>query len=203
MLGTNPLSLAAPGKDGDSFVLDMATTTVAVGKIEVLNRKNEPIPEGWAQDSEGRVTTDASVALQAGSGLMPLGGVEETSGYKGYGLAVLVEVLCGILGGSAYGPNIHRWADGNRVANLGHCFVAVDPSCFAPGFEDRLEDLMCQLRNLPATDPEKPVLVPGDPERMHVEKVEEDGGIPYHSSQLNPSEALAKRLGVTPLRVIQ
>lgn len=202
-LGSNPISLAAPGKDGDDFVLDMATTTVAVGKIEVLNRRNESIPEGWAQDSEGRITTDAGVALKTGSGLMPLGGAEDTAGYKGYGLAMLVEVFCGMLGGSAYGPNIHRWGDCDRVADLGQCFVAVDPSCFAPGFEDRLDDLMCQLRNLPPVDTEKPVIVPGDPERMHEVEVEKYAGILYHISQLNSSETLAKRLGVTPLRVIQ
>ncbi|GFG29274.1 hypothetical protein Cfor_07951 [Coptotermes formosanus] len=99
-LGTNPLSLAAPGKSGDSFVLDMATTAVAVGKIEVQRRKGEPITEGWAQDAQGQSTTDADLAFKTKC-LMPLGGPEITSGYKGYGLGLLVETFCGILSGKA------------------------------------------------------------------------------------------------------
>nr|CAD7442095.1 unnamed protein product [Timema bartmani] len=97
-LGTNPISLAAPAQDGDSFVLDMATTAVAVGKIEVQRRKKESIPENWALGPDGRVTTDTDVAFNTGC-LLPLGGVEQTSGYKGYGLGLLVETFCGMLGG--------------------------------------------------------------------------------------------------------
>lgn len=97
-LGTNPLSLAAPAQNGDSFVLDMATTGVAVGKIEIQRRKGQPIPEGWAQDKQGHVTTDAQIAYDSGC-LMPLGGSEITSGYKGTGLGLMVETLCGILSG--------------------------------------------------------------------------------------------------------
>nr|CAD7442097.1 unnamed protein product [Timema bartmani] len=100
-LGTNPLSLAAPALKRDSFILDMATSAVAVGKIEVKMKAQQPIPEGWAQDAEGNITTDASVAFKA-SHLMPLGGSEETSGYKGYGLAMLVETLCGVLAGEDF-----------------------------------------------------------------------------------------------------
>ncbi|KAJ8305519.1 hypothetical protein KUTeg_016064 [Tegillarca granosa] len=94
ILGTNPLSLAAPSNT-DSFVLDMATSTVALGKMS-----NDPKP------------------VLDGGGLMPVGGSELTGGYKGYGLAMLVEIFCGILSGSAYGPNIRRWKDTDREANL-------------------------------------------------------------------------------------
>lgn len=93
-LGTNPLSIAAPANNRDSFVLDMATTAVAVGKIEMQRRKELPIPEGWAQDPKGDITTDAELAFKTGC-LMPVGGAEVTSGYKGYGLGAMVEVLCG------------------------------------------------------------------------------------------------------------
>ncbi|KAK9679663.1 Malate/L-lactate dehydrogenase [Popillia japonica] len=133
MLGTNPLSLAAPGKEGDNFVLDMATTAVAVGKIEIARRKGAPIPDGWAQDKEGHITTDTTEALARGSCLMPLGGSETNSGYKGYGLGFLVEIFCGILGGATYGPNVRKWGTTDRTANLGQCFVAINPQCFAPG----------------------------------------------------------------------
>ncbi|XP_046661703.1 uncharacterized oxidoreductase YjmC-like [Homalodisca vitripennis] len=200
-LGTNPLSLAAPAKDGDSFVLDMATTAVAVGKIEVQRRKNEPIPVGWAQGPDGRPTTDADLAFKT-SALMPLGGEERTSGYKGYGLALLVETFCGILAGSDFGPNIRKWMDGTRPANLGQCFVAINPACFAPGFEQRMSDMNNILRHLEPADPEKPVLVPGDPERKNIEKVNNEGGVLYHENQLKASAELAAKLNVNPMKTL-
>ncbi|XP_055697713.1 uncharacterized oxidoreductase YjmC [Phlebotomus papatasi] len=203
-LGTNPLSLAAPGNHGDSFVLDMATTAVAVGKIEMQRRKNEPIPKGWAQDPSGKPTTDASLAFDTGC-LMPLGGEELTSGYKGYGLGVLVEVMCGIMSGSNYASNIRKWthAGAEEIANLGQCFIAVDPNCFAPGFSDRLTDLNDLLRGLPSSDPDKPVLVAGDPEKTHMAKVEKSGGINYHVNQVKTCMSLAERLKITPLQFIK
>lgn len=76
----------------------MATTSVAVGKIEMQMRKNAPIPGSWAQDTKGNITTDANVAFNSAA-LMPLGGAEINSGYKGFGLGLMVEVLCGILSG--------------------------------------------------------------------------------------------------------
>lgn len=149
-LGTNPLSLAAPAHNGDSFVLDMATTAVAVGKIEMQRRKNEPIPLGWAQDPHGKPTTDAELAFKTGC-LMPLGGAEITSGYKGYGLAALVEILCGVLGGGRFATQVRKWSHsgGTDPANLGQCFVAVNPDCFAPGFKDRVTELNSILRGMP------------------------------------------------------
>nr|CAD7261477.1 unnamed protein product [Timema shepardi] len=199
-LGTNPLTLAAPAQNGDSFVLDMATTAVAVGKIEVQRRKNESIPENWALGPDGRVTTDVDVAFNTGC-LLPLGGTEQSSGYKGYGLGLLVETFCGILGGSLYGPNVRRWmqtSSGDKV-NLGQCFIAVDPECFAPGFQGRMSDLLGYLRGMEPSDPEKPVQVPGDPERKHMKSVDEQGGISYHQNQLKASAELAEKLEIRPM----
>ncbi|RZC35486.1 uncharacterized protein BDFB_003152 [Asbolus verrucosus] len=198
-LGTNPLSLGAPATDGDSFVLDMATTAVAVGKIEIQKRKKETIPEGWALDGEGKVTTDAAVGYDSRR-LMPLGGSEDHSGYKGYGLGMLVEVFCGMLAGSAYGPNIRSWGDFSKKADLGHGFLAINPNCFAPGFEDRMSDLMSHIRNMEAVDPEKPVLVAGDPERLHMESVNQAGGLRYVQDQHDTCQKLAKELKVQPLQ---
>ncbi|XP_049294058.1 uncharacterized oxidoreductase YjmC [Anopheles funestus] len=202
-LGTNPISVGAPGKDGDGFVLDMATTAVAVGKIEMQRRKNEPIPVGWAQGPDGHPTTDASVAFDTAC-LMPLGGTEVTSGYKGYGLGAMVEVFCGILSGANYATKIRKWthAGADSEADLGQCFVAINPACFAPGFEGRLSDLNSILRNMPMTDPNHPVLVAGDPERLHMAKVDKDGGLPYHVNQIKTCTELSERLGVKPIEVI-
>ncbi|XP_055625034.1 uncharacterized oxidoreductase YjmC [Toxorhynchites rutilus septentrionalis] len=199
-LGTNPIAVGAPAKNGDGFVLDMATTAVAVGKIEIQRRKGEPIPVGWAQDPTGHPTTDANVAFDTAC-LMPLGGTELTSGYKGYGLSAMVEMFCGIMAGSNYATNIRKWthAGSDSEANLGQCFVAVNPTCFAPGFEARLSDLNGILRNMPRTDESKPVLVAGDPERNHMKKVDKDGGLAYHENQIKTCNQLSERLGVPPI----
>jgi len=189
-LGTNPITLAAPGLDGDQFVLDMATTAVALGKLEIQSRKNEPIPAGWASDKEGKVTTNASDGMQGC--LMPLGGAENTSGYKGFGLATMVEIFCGVLAGASYGPNIRNWLNTRTKANLGQCFIAVDPGCFAPGFEARLSDLMTHFRQMEPTDPGLPVMVAGDPERKHMAQVDAEGGIRYHNNHIKSLAEFAR-----------
>jgi LDH2 family malate/lactate/ureidoglycolate dehydrogenase len=122
-LGTNPLSLAAPAEHGDQFVLDMATTSVAVGKLEIASRKGERIPKGWAVDAEGHETTDPSAGVAGG--VMPLGGAEETSGYKGYGLGMLVEIFCGILADGAWGPNVRNWMTTDVDADLVRILVVL------------------------------------------------------------------------------
>jgi len=112
---------------------------------------------------------------------------------------MMVEVFCGILAGAAVGPDIRKWMAGDREANLGQCFVAVNPAVFAPGFEDRMQSLMDHCRNLQPAEGETAVLVAGDPERAHMRKVEEDGGIFYHVNLVEAMDKLADRLGVKPM----
>lgn len=201
-LGTNPLSLGMAAEDpANDFVLDMATTAVALGKIELAIRKEQDIPSGWALGEDGKPTTNAAEALRTGH-LMPLGGAEENSGYKGYGMALMVEVLCGILTGSNYGPNIRSWKSGNAVANLGHCFMAIDPEAFGPGAKGRLNHLVEQLRSLPAAG-ENGVRVAGDPERASMKIVDQNGGISYHVNQINSCIDVAQELGVEPMKLIK
>lgn len=199
-LGTNPLSLGMTACDGDEFLLDMATTAVALGKIELAIQQNDNIPEGWALGSDGKVTRNAEEAYKAAL-LMPLGGKESNSGYKGYGLGLMVEILCGILSGSQFGPNIRNWKTGDKVANLGHCFMVINPEAFAPGSKERLSTLLAQLRDLPTAD-DNPVLIAGDPERQHMQKVDREGGITYHPNQLKISEDFAKHMGVQPMKLV-
>ena len=185
---------------GDSFALDMATTTVALGKVELEKRKENQMPDGWGADSEGIMTNDPGTCLNGG-GLLPLGGMEQTGGYKGYGLALMVEMFCGILGGANYSNNVRKWGDTSVAANLGQCFVAVDPGCFAPGFVDRMDDLHRIHRDLtPSPAAPGPVLVPGDPERQHIAKCDELGGIPYHQNVVRHMNNLAIANNVDPMR---
>ena len=104
-LGTNPFCFFAPSVNEDSFQLDMATTTVPIGKVEVMDRIGKPVPLGWGVDGNGRPCTDAAKICKYGGGLYPLGGPEETAGYKGYGLGMFVEIMCSVLSGAAIGPD--------------------------------------------------------------------------------------------------
>ncbi|KAF8363773.1 hypothetical protein PRIPAC_90696 [Pristionchus pacificus] len=196
-LGTNPISLAAAGQEGDAFVLDMATTTVAIGKVELASRKGEQVPATWGADSRGLVSTDPDTIVKEGA-LLPLGGDERSGGYKGYGMASLVEIFCGVLAGAHWGPNVRRWGSNAAVADLGQCFIAVDTSAFAPDFSGRMQEFMDTMRGLPQSNPDEPVEVAGDVEKRHEELVHALGGIPYHPNQIEFANNLAKKLGVAP-----
>ncbi|VDP03054.1 unnamed protein product [Soboliphyme baturini] len=201
-LGTNPLSLAAPGKNGDSFVLDMATTTAAVGKVEMADRKKVDIPLCWGARADGQETTDPKEVL-SGGGLLPLGGTEISSGYKGYGLAMLVEIFCGILADGDWGPHIRKWKNTTKVANLGQSFIAIDPEVFAPDFNERMQELIDTMRNLKPVDKSFPVLVAGDPERTHMKLCADLGGIPYHPNQITDLVEIAKSMKIDSPKVVK
>uniref|UniRef100_A0A0K0CXI4 Malate dehydrogenase n=1 Tax=Angiostrongylus cantonensis TaxID=6313 RepID=A0A0K0CXI4_ANGCA len=117
-------------------------------KIEIAKRRSEKVPETWGVDKSGRVSTNPEAILDGG-GLLPLGGSEVTGGYKGYGLGALVEIFCGILAGSHWGPHIRKWMSASTEADLGQCFIAIDPQAFAPGFHERMQDFINTMRNLP------------------------------------------------------
>lgn len=200
-LGTNPLTLAAKASK-DTFVLDMATTTVAIGKIEIAQRKDESVPDTWGVGSDGHVSNDPSVILKGG-GLLPLGGCELTGGYKGYGLGALVEIFCGILGGAHWGPHVRKWMATTTVADLGQCFIAIDPEAFAPGFDSRLQEFMDTMRGLKPRTGSDAVLIAGDPEDTHTKLVQDLGGIPYHPNQIDFAAKLGDELGVKNMTVIK
>lgn len=98
-------------------------------------------------DAQGKVTENAQNAMTARK-LLPLGGEEINSGYKGYGLGMFVEILSSILSGATFGPFVRKWGDTTKPANLGQCFFAIDPKFFAPGFENRMSHLMNHIRDL-------------------------------------------------------
>ncbi|XP_035829865.1 uncharacterized oxidoreductase YjmC [Aplysia californica] len=200
VLGTNPISVAAKGEQGDEFVLDMATTAVAQGKVEIKDRLGQQIPVGWGMDANGKLSTDTKEILYSG-GLCPLGGAEETSGYKGFGLGMMVELFCGILSGSNFGTGVRKWTNTGfeSEANLGQCFVAIDPSAFAPGFEGRLSELVKMVKTSEPAEGQTDLLVAGDPERAHIELCERLGGIPYHRKQIDFADFVADKYSVDRL----
>ena len=165
LIGTNPIALAAPAGRFGSFCLDMATSTIPRGRIEVAARRGELLPVGWAIDAEGRAATTPEAAL--GGALHPLGGEEATGGHKGYGLSLAVDLLTGVLSGASFGPNIVGLFSTDGPSDLGQTFIVIDPAAVeaAGAFEARLEGYLGQLVAAP-TVPDAPgrVLVPGEPE---------------------------------------
>lgn len=197
LLGTNPIAVAAPAGRFGLYCLDMATSTVPRGRIEVAARRGWSLPIGWALDADGAPATTPDAAL-AGS-LHPLGGEEETGGYKGYGLALVVELLTGILGGAAFGPNVvSLFSTHEGPADLGETFLVIDPTAIdAPGaFEARLETLLQQLVESPtAPGAPGPVLVHGAPEAAAEARADERG-IAVDGEHYASLVALGDRLGV-------
>lgn len=176
ILGTNPISFFAGqspkgydsselGPSPEGFHLDMATSAVALGKIEMKKRLGLETPKGWIVDQGGHEITDPSQF----NALLGLGGYEETSGYKGYGLSSMVEILCGVLSGSMYANNIRRWNEMNRPANLGQNFICINPKFFSDDFEKDLRIFSEILRNSrPIEGSNQKPIIPGDKARAHV-----------------------------------
>ncbi len=180
VLGTNPISLTAPTSKETPFVLDMATSVVPRGKLEVYDRQSKKIPLGWAVDQTGRGSTDAHLVLDAlgkrlGGGILPLGGEgEEHSGHKGYGLALMVDVLSGALSGAATGLGV----DVNKEKpNVGHFFMAIDPSAFRPleEFKRDMDRLARELKDSPKAEGQSRIYVHGEKSFAKMEKYRKEG----------------------------
>lgn len=186
-LGTNPWAFAAPSARGEPFLLDMATSAAAIGKIKLAQRAGRPLPEGWALTREGAPERDPEAAL-ADTLLEPLGG------HKGYGLAVMVEILAGVLCGATLAP-VRDGPDG--PSDIGHLVVALDPGLLRgsrAAFEADMDRLADALRATPARDPARPVLVAGDPERAQ-EARRRAAGIPLPPALEAQLRGVAQRLG--------
>lgn len=170
-LGTNPLALAIRS-ERDEIVVDMSTSTVAMGKLEIANRADRLVPDGWAVDGRGDPLNrpsdliDGMLTGQAG-GLLPLGGSgTEHGGHKGYGMGLIVEVLSAVLGGGG-DLRVHKSGAERFAGHVSHSVIVVDPAHLA-GVEPTnraLDMLIGALRDSPPLDPDIPVKVPGDPER--------------------------------------
>ena len=200
MMGTNPLSLAAPAARHAPFVLDMATTTVAVGKLTIASRWNKPIPEGWGLNDKGAPTSDAREVL-ASRMLSPLGGTRELGGHKGYGLGVMVDILSGVLSGGVYGNLIDRAGGRERKeTNTGHCFAAIDIKRFRPlgAFTAAMDDMLQALNDTPRADGQERVYTAGEPE-AETERERRTHGIPVAPALVRQCNDIARDLGVKPL----
>lgn len=202
LLGTNPICVAIPALHQPPFVLDMATTTAAYGKLELLQRKNQAAPTGWVQDADGQPSTDANAVRQGGA-LLPLGGDRDHGSHKGYGLGALVDILSGVLSGANYGPWVPPFAtagfmnaDEGVGIGTGHFLGAMRVDAFRPAdeFKKNMDTWIERFRAAEGINGER-VRIPGDPEReMEIERRRD--GIPVYPSVVVELKTLAERFGV-------
>lgn len=195
MLGTNPLAFAVPTGSGRPLVLDMSTSTVAWGKIEIARRAGLPIPAGWAVDETGQPTTDP---FRVG-GLTPLGGDRTTSGHKGFGLSVMVDVLCGPLSGNPWSFEIAPSFSDGPFPGIGHMFMAwrIDAFRDPEEFTGEIDTMLAALRTAPVRDGvmNDRVVVPGDPE-AEAERINLELGIPIRHEVLAELRTAAELHGI-------
>lgn len=197
-VGTNPLAIAIPADKKPPFVLDMATSVVAAGKLEIARRQEASIPEGWAVDGKGQPLTDPNktkYGLPTG-GILPLGGKAETGGYKGFGLGVAIDILCSLLSGA--GPNIFLSKLAENPGNpFNHLFAAIRISGFLPVDEfKRQMDLMTEAYEaLPVVPGVKKIYLAGGPE-ADIAMDRKANGIPLDERVIQTLKDLSTELDV-------
>jgi LDH2 family malate/lactate/ureidoglycolate dehydrogenase len=197
VMGTNPLAFAAPANRNAPFELDMATTTVAAGKVKVYKLNHRALPSGWVVDGGGQPVTEAEDAFRyvferPEGGITPLGGARAVGGHKGYGLAVMVHILGGALAGASFSPIRNRTQRPSDPHNIGHFFMAIDPRAFRPEgeFQEDLDQVIDVLHGAKRADPAQPVLVAGDPEMAtRSERLEQ--GVPIPADLMEQLRAVA------------
>ncbi|MGM0367829.1 MAG: Ldh family oxidoreductase [Actinomycetota bacterium] len=197
VFGTNPVSIAAPSYKENPFVLDMATSTVPIGKVKVYEKKGEKIPLGWGIDDEGNLTEDPKKVQSGGPGAVtPLGGSDIMRSYKGYGLAIMVDILCGVLSGSAHLTNI-GFPHEPRESNIGHFFVAINIDAFRPviDFKKQMDSLIEELKNAPRAKGKEKIYVAGEKE-FESEAYNRKHGVPLLKAVVKDLKKNGEKVGV-------
>lgn len=202
LLGTNPICVSIPAGAEPPFVADLATTTAANGKLEMLQRKSESAPEGWIQDQQGAVSTDPH-ELKKGGALLPLGGDRDHGSHKGYALGAIVDIFSAVLSGANYGPWVPPFPayvpmpENMPGKGIGHFFGAMRIDAFRPAeeFKQHMDQWIRRFRGATPVNPDQPVLIPGDIER-ETEKERQAQGIPLLEPVIKDLQQLGERFGV-------
>jgi ureidoglycolate dehydrogenase (NAD+) len=186
LVGNNPLAIGAPCEGDIPFVLDISMSISSRGRIREMAQRGEKIPEGWALDPTGNPTTDPTEGLKGF--VLPVGQ------HKGYGLAVALDILSGVLLGAGFSTGVksivQQW---DEPQHIGHFFIVIDPVRFMgwEAYSQRMKQMYQILRSAPRIDPGKPVLIPGEPEAQ-LEKIRREKGIPLAAGVFNSLKGLAK-----------
>ena len=205
MLGTNPICVAAPAGNEPPFVADLATTTAANGKLEILQRKNLQTPTGWVQDKDGNPSNDPH-ALKTGGALLPLGGDREHGSHKGYALGAIVDIFSALLSGANYAPWVPPFPAYVPMPvqqpgkGIGHFLGAMRIDAFRPAadFKKDMDHWIQGFRNAKTIPGEEKVLIPGDPEREFEVQRRKDG-IPLLQQVTDDLQSLAEKFNLTAL----
>jgi LDH2 family malate/lactate/ureidoglycolate dehydrogenase len=199
MLGTNPICVVSPAGEEPPFVADLSTTTAANGKLEILQRKSLPTPDGWVQDSEGLPSNDPHI-LKNGGALLPLGGDRDHGSHKGYALGAVVDMFSALLSGANYAPWVPPFPAYVPMPaqqpgkGIGHFLGAMRIDAFRPADEYKaaMDHWIRGFRGAKPLPGHERVLVPGDPEReMQIERLR--NGIPLLPVVVKDLEGLAVR----------
>ncbi len=190
-VGNNPWSIAAPAGVHAPMVLDIANTAVARGKVYLARQRGQPIPPGWALDAAGAPTTDPAAAL---AGL-----IAPMAGHKGYAIAVLMDMLSGVLSGSAFGDAVRGPYQAAERSGCGHLVIALNIAAFMPPaeFGQRMQALIAGLKSAPLAAGATEVLYPGELEARQAEQAAR-GGLLLPAQTLADLRALAAELGLQP-----
>ena len=172
VLGTNPIAIAAPSYKKYPYVLDMATSVVPIGKVKVFEKRGEKIPMGWGIDDDGVVTDDPKKVQSGGPGaVLPLGSTDILRSYKGYGLALLVDILCGALSGSATLTDV-GFPHEPKEADVGHFFMAIKIDAFRPiiDFKKQIDYMINLLKESPKAEKQNEIYIAGEKEYLAAEE---------------------------------
>src|SRR5215204_3460383 len=202
LLGTNPICIVIPAGEEPAFVADLATTTAANGKLEILQRKGGVAPPGWIQTKEGEPSTDPH-ELKAGGALLPLGGDRDHGSHKGYALGAIVDIFSAVLSGANYAPWVPPFPAYVPMPaqqpgkGIGHFLGAMRIDAFRPAveFKQSMDHWIQGFRNAKTVSAEEKVLVPGDPER-EMEHNRLEAGIPLLNAVAEDLQYLGEKLGV-------
>ena len=200
LLGTNPLAVSMPA-DPIDFLFDVSTTVVTRGKIEVYNKNEKPLHDGWAADQTGESCTDAQQVLnhiigKLGGGIFPVGGAaEETGSHKGYGLGLIVELFTSILGGGTTSPHVKR--SGNSDTTF--FFTAIDYGLFGDKtiIKKRMSELLEELRQSPKAEGRTRIYTHGEKEQESLLQ-KKQSGIPINDKTLSEMRMIGETLAIEP-----
>jgi len=196
-IGTNPIAVGFPTRKPPPILFDAATSVIPIGKIEVYAKEGKKIPLGWAISPEGKLLDDPKEVLTRKGALLPLGGLgEDFGGHKGAGLALVVDVLCGVLTGANYGKNVKHTTEKER-ANVGHFIIAINIDKLTPveTFLQRIEEYKGYVKNLTKMAKDTEVWIPGEKAWLTME-TRKKIGIPIHRNILKELKEEGEKVGL-------
>lgn len=205
LLGTNPMCYAFPAGKYPPVIVDMATSAAANGKLEIAQRMNKAVPDGWIQDANGKPSTDPH-ELKKGGALLPLGSDRDHGSHKGFGLSATVDILSAVLSGANYGPWVPPFVafmepSSNPVGKgIGHFLGAMRVDGFRPvdEFKAHLDNWIERFSNAKTIHADQKVIIPGQPE-IEAEKERKLNGIPLIDDVCKDLNEVAEKLGIARL----